>query len=137
MWWPPAPGWWLLSLGGLIVAAVLVRRMRKRYAAGYAPVRKAALRELGELEDRSDLDDSLFAEQISALLKRAAIVRYGEQQPAGLSGEAWLSFLDRSGPQAAFSRLGEEGLLNAQYRATRTVDRKALIEAARCWIRSQ
>mgnify|MGYP001821400309 CR=1 FL=1 len=137
LWWPPAPGWWLLFFVSLIIAGLLIRRLRKRYARGYAPVRKAALRELGELQAQSELEDSLFAEQVSALLKRAAIVRYGERQPAGLSGEAWLSFLDQTAPQSEFTRLGEEGLLDAQYRATRTVDRNALINAARRWIRAQ
>ena len=136
LWWPPAPGWWLLAAAFLVLAGLLVRWLRKRYMRSYARLRKAAMAELHQLQARNDLSDPLFADRVSALLKRAAIVRYREQQPAHLNGTAWLAFLDQSAPGANFSELGREGLLEAQYRADAQVDRAALVQAAKQWIRA-
>lgn len=115
-WWPPAPGWWLVAglvlvVGGLILRWWFKRRLRT------APAR-AALSELERL--RADLerdrDDRRFVAALSALLRRVALTRYPRDQVAGLSGEAWLAFLDRSGGDGRFSQGAGRALVGMAYR---------------------
>lgn len=135
-WWPPAPGWWIIATILLFLTGWVLRALNRYFTYEYAALRKAALRELLELESQSGLSDRNFARQISALLKRVSIVRYTDQQPAKLSGEAWLSFLDQSGGDQPFSQTGGGTLLVAQYQAETTIERNELLTAARTWIKA-
>ena len=103
-WWPPAPGWWLvagLGLAGLALAIILRRRRRRRGAAV-----RAALAELGVLRGQlgTGLDQRAFAAAVSVLLRRLALTRFPRERVAGLSGSAWLAFLDATGGGEGFSR---------------------------------
>jgi len=91
-WWPPAPGIWIL-LAGLLAAALAasVRAFRHYRANAY---RREAVRELDGLTDMTG---------IMPLLKRAAMVAYGREAVASLSGDAFLAFLDRTGGTGAFT----------------------------------
>jgi len=135
-WWPPAPGWWLMAAVLLIIIIAILRSLIKYATPEYAALRKAALNELAQLQQQAAMDDRLFAEQISTLLKRIAIVRYAPQQPAGLNGRAWLDFLDQTSPKQAFSQAGGKALLEAQYQARPSINRDELINAADDWIRA-
>jgi hypothetical protein len=95
-WWPPAPLWWLLALGlSLLVALLGYRVWRRRRDAAY---RRRALRRLDELHrewlDRPD--DVRYVQDVNALLKATALHCYPPQSVAGLSGERWRLFLERS-----------------------------------------
>ena len=97
-WWPPAMGWWLV-LGFLIVmgigAFLLIQRHRR------ATPLKRALAGLEEIQTQSDtrLEDKL--QSISAIMKRFALSIAGRDEVAGLTGDAWMSWLiARAGGQA-------------------------------------
>ncbi|MGE5152963.1 MAG: DUF4381 domain-containing protein [Bdellovibrio bacteriovorus] len=141
-WWPPAPGWWLVAGLSLILMAVAARwwRARRRRTA---PLR-AALSELAALRSgrEGERDGRRFAAQISGLLRRLALVLYPREQVAGLTGPAWLAFLDRTGGGGAFTRGPGQGLTEAPYRpgpsdppAGREPGR--LGDLAERWIRAQ
>src|SRR5215510_974212 len=139
-WWPPAPGVWLL-LGlvavwlatGLVLWWVHWRRQAYRRAGlqelhgiaarlGHAPERAAALVDL------------------AALLKRVALVAYAREQVAALSGNAWLTFLDRTGGTAQFTQGPSAVLAEVSSRpslgsALDTAQVAALVATARDWIR--
>jgi hypothetical protein len=135
-WWPPAPGWWIAAAVLICLVFLVLRALVKYFTYEYAALRKAALRELNVLQAQTELSDRQFAEQVSVLLKRVAIVRYARQQPAKLSGEAWLTFLDQTSPSQPFSQFGGEALLEAQYQASANIERSALLGAAKTWIRT-
>ena len=93
-WWPPAPGWWLLLIGLILLVAALYsiyqRRQRKR-------LQRLALHELEELQRRYSNSEhqQLLLERLSRLLRQAAILHFPQHNCAGLVGEDWLSFLDQ------------------------------------------
>lgn len=133
--WPPAPGWWLLAL--LIVLILFAglwwwqRRRRRAY-------RRAALRQLQQLQvalQQGQAETSIIAE-LSILLRRTAISRYGRQAVAALHGTAWLDFLDRTGRTTAFSTQGQ-ALLEAPYRRNSTHSAAPLLDLAHHWLRVQ
>lgn len=95
-WWPPAPGWWLLTatvaLAVGLVALWWRRRARRRMA--YAQLFDAALAAAPTPVAR------LAA--ASELLRRAA--RRIDPQADRLQGEAWLAFLDAGLATPVFAR---------------------------------
>ena len=131
--WPPAPGWWLLSAllaTALVCAAVVLirvyrrRRQRKRILAG-----------LEQLDSRLQNDTGQFTAAISALLRRVALMRYARSDVASLSGDAWLRFLDDTGGNGAFVNGPGSVLATAPYAADpQTPSRQALLALARDWI---
>jgi hypothetical protein len=143
--WPPAPGWWavaaVVAIGGAL-ALLAIRRHR-------ASIARHALCELDVLAARA-LDLHGLAGAVSELLRRVALVRFG-RSAARLHGSGWQDFLTAHAPHgrrgraaAAFSTdLGRTVAL-APYAppgaialavAGPQVDRQALLDAARAWIR--
>ncbi len=117
-WWPPAPGWWLL-LGAVLVCTAVVWWWHQRKVA--TRVRVAAVAEWEKLlhEFQQQQDTSRLVRELSTLLRRAALSCYPRAEVAGLSGEAWLHFLDTTHPrpqQSAFSEGVGRLLLDAPYR---------------------
>jgi hypothetical protein len=106
----------VLALLALALAALAVRRWRagrRRTAAG-----RAALGELRWLGTRwgADGDGRGYAAAVSALLRRLALARYPRERVAGLSGDAWLDFLDRSGGGGGFRSGVGRALTELPYR---------------------
>lgn len=132
-WWPPAPGWWLLAaavaLTTIALWIVAGRRARTR-------LERRALRLLARLERNysKTRDGAAFASQVSVLLRRVAVARFPEQQPAGLTGDAWLEFLDHTGGNGAFRNGIGKDLLTAPYRPGGELDAAKLASLARRWL---
>ncbi|CAH1668846.1 MULTISPECIES: DUF4381 domain-containing protein [unclassified Chelatococcus] len=127
--WPPASGWWILGLVLLACLAILIARMIARYRHnGY---RRAALRELRAIGPATDTGR---AQATSAVLKRAALVAFPRENVAALTGEPWLSFLDRSGRMEAFSTDAGRDLVALSCGAPVRSDGVAIAAAAERWI---
>lgn len=133
--WPPAIGWWLLPL--VLVACVLLVRlfisMRRK------SLRKNALAELQTLHNRINrLTEPELAEQISGLLKRVAISRYGRAEVAKLYGPDWIAYLQNKS-NTPISQDITGFLTNAPYRKASDSVHPAfanrLVETATQWIR--
>lgn len=141
-WWPPASGWWLFALLVLALAAGLLWWWRRRRRAREASVQ--AERELEALcvAFTRDGDALALARGCSRLLRRLAVARFGRTPAAGLTGEAWLAFLDARGGGETFRFGVGRVLLDAPYRHPHdghggTLDASALCAAVRAWIRRQ
>jgi hypothetical protein len=119
--WPPAPGWWIVAATLLAMALLLLARSIMRYH--HNAYRRTALR---EFEAIGPIRDSIAVQHVSAVLKRAALVTFGREQVASLSGPSWLEFLNRTGRTTAFP---ETLLFGAP------LDGDAIATAARKWIR--
>ncbi|WP_296698201.1 DUF4381 domain-containing protein [Thiocapsa sp. UBA6158] len=140
-WWPPAPGWWISAAVLLVVllwlAGVRWRGHRRRGAAA-----RSALRELAALREtvQADGDTRAFIAALSRLLRRFALARFPREQVAGLTGEAWLAFLDATGGGDGFRHGPGRALADLVYGGSRAGDPPpnpdALAALAETWIRA-
>ena len=94
-WWPLAPGWWILIALALLLALWLGLRALKRIR--HAASRRYALRALKKLEADWESGGSLvaFGVAVSELVRRTMLAYAPRKDVAGLTGDAWLAWLDR------------------------------------------
>lgn len=134
-WWPPAPGWWVL-LALLAVAAFLLVRAGMEYRARSA-ARRRALRQLEESRSAYAYhgDPVVLGAEVSELLRRAMLAYAPRAEVAGLTGDAWLAWLDRDLDESRFQRGAGRALLDLPYRSSETaaqdVDIDGLLAAVR------
>lgn len=125
-WWPPAPGWWVLLALAVIGLALLLRQyVRSRSGAA---ARRRALRELRRLiaEYESHRDAVTFSGELSQLLRRTMLAYAPRRDVAGLTGDAWLAWLDRDFSEPLFVSDTGRKLLELPYR--RPDDQMAALE---------
>jgi len=128
-WWPPALGWWLLlgTICGLGLALFLLRRwLRKRRKEP----KRIARREFEKLqtEYQQQRDPKMLVEKISILLRRLYISSYPRTEVAGLTGEAWLEFLDKQLGSPQFTQGHGRCLIEAPYQANVAINVEVLLE---------
>lgn len=128
-WWPPAAGWWVLGAAVLAAAAILAVAALRRYRRD--AYRRAAL---AELDTIAVVGDAAGAAAVSAILKRTALVAYPRAEVAGLTGDRWLAFLDRSAATRDFADGPAAGLARCAYGAP-VGDGAAILVAARHWVK--
>lgn len=88
--WPPAAGVWIVGAAAAAALAVAGWRALQRYRAD-AYLRRAA----AEIDAASDATEPSI---VSAVLKRAAMVAYGRERVASLTGAAWTAFIVETAP---------------------------------------
>jgi len=134
-WWPLAPGWWFLLL--LLAAAIAYGLLALYRQWQFNAPRRFALRELTRyeaayLEHRNPVT---LGRQLSELLRRGMLAYAPRDEIAGLTGEAWLVWLDRDMPLPYFHTEGGKSLLQLPYRDPQgdfsDVDIDALLSAVR------
>lgn len=130
-WWPIAPGWWLLLMLLMLFAAV-IWALRINKARGR--MRKHALAELEKVETNfsQHQDAQQLASELSTLLRRICISRYPRTDVAGLTGQAWLDFLNAQ--TNSFETESADALLNGPFQKRSNINSAALISACRRWI---
>lgn len=132
-WWPVASGWWIL-LGLSVVLAAFVwwwwRRM-KQFAA-----KRCALREFNALKENRCLTVQERIEQLSILLRRTSISIYPREQVAGLTGQAWLTFLDRQLKDDRFTKGEGKLIVEAAYRKEVNGDLNGLFKLCEDWVKA-
>jgi len=134
-WWPLAPGWWfVLLLAASALGYLIWRAYRKRQ---YNAPRRFALRELAryEAEYVKHRNPVMLGKQLSELLRRGMLAYAPREKVAGLTGEAWLEWLDQGMPLPYFHTEGGKSLLQLPYRDPAgdfsDVDVNALLSAVR------
>lgn len=144
-WWPLASGWWILIAGTVALAFAIyhwrfILRLRVpipgitlgtwRWDAA------AALRALRR-GAREGQDPKQTAGELSELLRRIAMARWGRESCAGLNGEAWLAWLAAKDPAGFPWQERGKLLVTAPYAPRGTLgerDLLALIDAAFAWV---
>ncbi len=134
-WWPLAPGWWFLLL---LAVAVLAFGLHRAYRARrHNAARRFALRELRRFETEylEHRNPVVLGRQLSQLLRRGMLAYADRDEVAGLTGDAWLKWLDQGMPLPYFHTEGGRSLLKLPYRDPRgdfsDVDIDALVSAVR------
>ena len=115
-WWPLAPGWWLIIALLAAAAGWLLLAAWRRYQMN-AP-RRYAMRTLAavEAEYLSHRNPIRLGKQVSELLRRGMLAYAPRDEVAGLTGEAWLKWLDEGMPVPYFHTEGGKSLLSLPYR---------------------
>lgn len=138
-WWPPGPGWWVVS--GVIALLLLATGIRYwlRYSGLMPGWRNDARRQLRALQQALRQEQPReIAGRLSTLLRRIAMARGGRRQAAGLSGDRWLNWLEENDSSGFRWTKRGQLLLQAPYMPPAwTVERKEvvrLVVAARQWI---
>jgi len=139
-WWPLAPGWWfilLLVAGGLAYLAWLgIKKWHHN-----AP-RRFALRQLAHYENEylQHRNPVTLGQQLSELLRRSMLAYAPRANVAGLTGDAWLQWLDSGMALPYFHTEGGKSLLELPYRKPdgdfSDVDIDALLSAVRMRLRT-
>jgi hypothetical protein len=132
-WWPPAPGWWAVTLLAIVLGVVLAAAWRW-WSAPHRRHRRAALAELRRIR-ATRLAGSAAARAIENLLRRYAIVVYGRERVARLSGAAWLEFAGGAGGLRLAGDAGRS-MLAAAFAAHSEADPASWLAAARQFIRA-
>jgi hypothetical protein len=96
-WWPPATGLWvglLLAVLLLILLILLVRHLVLYPPGSWRSAARSAVRELQR--KRSQLSPKETVSQLSELLRRISMARFGREGLASLTGKEWLEWLQQS-----------------------------------------
>ncbi len=135
-WFPPAIGWWFVAI--LIPVSTyfliaLIQHLRQ----------KTAIKEAKKLLNQLQTDDSLTPLEkvceLSILLRRVAISHAPDLDIGGLTGRAWLDYLDGSLKNAPFKNGIGRCLADAPYQKELSpdVDLAALFQLAKTWLNAQ
>ncbi len=111
-WWPPAPGWWLLS-AALVLLVLLAWFSYRCYQRG--AIKRAALNELSQIASHYREHPQQQLQLLSQLLRRVALATQPRSRVAGLSEETWLAFLDHFTDQQQFTQGVGRVLLHGPY----------------------
>ena len=134
-WWPLAPGWWLLGVLAMLALGWLVRRYLAHRRRGAA--RRYALKRLEALSAEYARDGNAVAlgAELSELVRRTMLAYAPRADVAGLTGEAWLEWLDRDLDRSHFAEGDGRPLIEWPYRSPDTrIDRSdvaAFVDAVR------
>ncbi|MFT5482232.1 MAG: hypothetical protein ACI9GW_000881 [Halieaceae bacterium] len=135
-WWPPAPGWWLLAALGVALFIVLLK-----LALGYFKSRRYRRSSIRLLEAhyesfKTEGDALKYCQQVHVLLRRTALISFGDRAVAHLSGRDWLEFLDAQVDEGrGFTDWGAH-FEELPYRPTLDeLDLDALQDTTRHWLR--
>jgi hypothetical protein len=136
-WWPLAPGWWLLGALLAVGCGFLVRSLLRRHA--HAAARRKALRQLEESRSAYAYHGNpvTLGAEVSELLRRTMLAYAPRAEVAGLTGDAWLEWLDRDLDRPRFREGAGRSLLELPYRNPETVAEDADIEGMLAAVRER
>lgn len=135
-WTPALTPFWIISIGILLLLLLLF--LGRRYHLK-TRTRRYALKELEQMRARfqEHQQRQRFLNELNMLLRRMALVHYDREEVAPLSGQAWLSFLDRSGRTTIFSEGIGQSLIQAYEERPDDINEPELTEAVEQWIKRQ
>ena len=139
-WWPPALGWWLLVavLLGMLGMLLFSWWWRRKRARDWRVDGRYRLRQLAR--GMNENDPRNVVSELSSLLRRVAMARYGRAACAGLSGEPWLQWLSEHDPAGFDWQEKGRVLLELPYlppgSGVDNHDLRRMVAAARKWVSS-
>lgn len=134
-WWPPAPGWWLVTLLAIAAVAVLAwlwHRQRQKHRW-----KRSALQELQQLEHSARTSQEWFS-ALNALLKRVARRSYPDKHPEAMTGQQWINFLLETAPKDRIaSRPVVEAMVASAWQPHPGAQTEQALNFARTWLEAQ
>ncbi|MGF1792217.1 DUF4381 domain-containing protein [Photobacterium profundum] len=126
-WWPLPLSAWLMIGGIVLIIGIVLAAIAWRYGKG--KVKRKALHQLAALAEQQDLP------LLDNLLRRVALTYFPRHDVAGLTGEAWLKWLDAHLVSPQFQPLTStwsQGLYRG--RQLESCQWAACITASQAWI---
>jgi hypothetical protein len=141
---PDAIGWWPLAFGWYLLAFIILLLVTLGISYGYRwhrgnRAKREALRHLTNYEQQylQTKNARLVSAQISELLKRVALVYFPRMRVAGLSGKAWIDFLNDTAKDIDFHELAV-CLIELPYQSeVLQIDISPLFVNAKAWIKQR
>jgi hypothetical protein len=130
--WPLAWGWYLL-FAVIIIALLGISYFWYKYYRKHR-IKRLVLQRLALLQTQCELSNSKVAEELSTLLKRAVLAKYSRYQVAGLHGEQWLEFLDKTTATNEFTKGCGRMLIVTPYAGKEEVLPPSLFILIRNWV---
>ena len=132
--WPPAPGWFLLAII-LIVLSIICGYIAQRFWQKQAP-KRAALKRLAELEkqSRQTKNTNYILSELSILLRIVALSYFPRLDCAGLCGNDWLEFLNKTGKTQEFTESIPYLLLYGPYQKNSELELNKVFSICKQWI---
>ncbi len=133
-WFPPAIGWWFIIIVVPIVSYFLIALIQRLF-------QKTAIKEakklLVQLQTNNALTPLEKVRELSSLLRRVTVNFHPEN--GGLTGRAWLDYLDSSLKKTGFKNGVGRCLADAPYQKELPpdVDLTALFKLAQTWLNAQ
>ncbi|MFK5893762.1 MAG: DUF4381 domain-containing protein [Pseudomonadota bacterium] len=117
-WWPPAPGWWLVLVGTVVLAYLAYKFIKKKLHQ--AKYKKQAREELLTLSRFWKKQQNLIAtaSRLSVLMRRIALANNlstTRTEIASLSDQQWLLYLEQQPGLTGSSKLYSEILIELAY----------------------
>ncbi len=126
--WPPAIGWWLLLIAAVAAIGLAVWIVKVVMRRGEHKSIAVHLDEVLTLQPHAAL------RALSVVMRKIAITRFPRSQTAGLTGDDWLEFLDRSGNTDQFTQGAGRFLADAPYTRNSDIDIAAVHQVCRQWV---
>lgn len=131
--WPLAPGWYfvivIVCLSVMYGIYAWIRYWRRHR------IKRIVLKRIAELQAQQAIASNNVAVELSSLLKRAALAKFPRHKVAGLYGEDWLLFLDKTALTQDFSQGPGRLLIICPYRSQKQNLPETLFEIIRTWVR--
>ncbi len=138
LWWPLAPGWWLIIVLVVLIGLSFYVYKKTNY------IRKLKKNIKLELEHyhqqyHDKKNAALYIQQLSALLRRVSLQQFDDKKIAKLHGAAWLEFLDSKSPpniteQSAFKNGVGQIFLLGPYQKIINEDLSPVYELVKQWL---
>lgn len=127
VWWPPAPGWWLLALVvlGLTIWAVQKLKAARRRRAPLKLARQY-YEEVYASFARGEIDGPAYLQATNELLKRLFVHGIGDDRARSANDETWLTYLNEQSGSVSFTEGPGAQLGNQRFRPTPSADPDAL-----------
>ena len=133
--WPPAIGWIAVSI--LFCTAILYFSVSGLHHLPRWRMKRETLQRLSQLQKawKKDPTAAKSIVELSILLRQVAITVFPREKVAGLVGERWIDFLNRSSNIRLFTGELVELLISAPYQSLPSIKNDAIFQASKCWIK--
>jgi hypothetical protein len=142
LWWPPAPGWWVLGVVLTIFLFLILLLLPKLWRwLRYKPVRSLSLKEfyLIKQNHQQQADQKQTLQAITTLLRRTVMSKSGRIGHAGVVGDDWINQLNQMSQKDCFTQVQGELLKHGRYQPVIEGQNKAdidsLLQSCESWIK--
>ena len=137
-WWPPAIGWWILPILIFLIIFLAYHLVKYKSRQQRFAYRKFALKELQNIKQQfADSDNDIQCiRAVSKLLRQVALSYLPREEVAGLTGNQWITQLNRLSGSCTALEAHRALITTATYKPQVDFDQRKLLKDCEQWIQS-